>query len=478
MRLPPTLPGLLADEGARRLALAHLEDATAARSRLVRSSDPEALHDYRVALRRLRSCSRAYRKQFRSTVSKKSLRQLRRLAHGTNRGRDLEVHLAWLVEQRDRVGEAEQPGVSWILERLTTAKRRAWDEIRQLDATLFPKVHDRLVVQLSAFRTAIRLDAYLRGRSTAAVTASRVRAASKRLRRRLLGIQGYCSAIAIHRARIAAKHLRYLLEPFAADVPDGDAVIDQLKTLQDAFGDVHDAHVFVAELRETLPEAKGAASSGTDALPGLQALIASLQVRGFQAFADASPTWLGDRAEPFFGRVATMADAIAGLVSHGQEIERKFLLTGLPPLEGAEGPVEIEQGYLPGERLIERLRRMQSDGGVELVRTVKEGSGLTRLEVEEVVTPEVFARFWPLTEGRRLRKRRYRVADGNLIWEIDEFLDRDLVLAEVELPERLTDVQIPGWLQPHMRREVTEEPAYSNFRLASDNPASTIRLGG
>jgi CYTH domain-containing protein len=108
---------------------------------------------------------------------------------------------------------------------------------------------------------------------------------------------------------------------------------------------------------------------------------------------------------------------------------------------------------------------------------VKEGSGLTRLEVEEIVTPEVFARFWPLTEGRRLRKRRYRVADGDLIWEIDEFLDRDLVLAEVELPEALTDVQIPGWLQPHVGREVTEEPAYSNFRLASDNPARDISPG-
>jgi len=471
MRPPSTLPSLLADEGARRVALAHLEDATAARSRLLGSTDPEALHDYRVALRRLRSCSRAYRKQLRSTVSRKSLRRLRRLARGTNRGRDLEVHLAWLIEQRDSVGEAEQPGVSWVLERLTAAKRGTWDEMLRLDATLFPKVHDRLVAQLSAFRTTIRLDADPRRRSTAAVTASRVRAASRRLKRRLLGIHGYFSATAIHRARIAAKHLRYLLEPFAAGVPDGEAVIDQLKTLQSALGDVHDAHVFLAELRESLPEARSAAPGGADALPGLQALMTSLHARGFQAFAGTSPTWLGDCAEPFFGRIATMADAIAGLLAHGQEIERKYLLTGLPPLDGAEGPLEIEQGYLPGERLVERLRRIRSAGGEELVRTVKEGLGLTRLEVEEVVTPELFARFWPLTEGRRLRKRRYRVADGDLIWEIDEFLDRDLVLAEVELPERQTEVRIPGWLQPHMEREVTEEAAYGNFRLASDQPA-------
>jgi CHAD domain-containing protein/CYTH domain-containing protein len=470
MPLPPTLPSLLVDEGARRLALAHLEGASAARSRLADASDTEALHDYRVALRRLRSCLRSYRKHLRSTVSRKKLRQLRRLARGTNKSRDLEVHLAWLIEQRDRVSEAEQPGVSWTLGRLTEAKRRGWDDMLQLDQRLFPKVHDRLVDQLSAFPTTIHLDSDLRRRSTAAVTASRARAASRRLRSRLLEISGYSSGTAIHRARIATKHLRYLLEPFAAGVPEGDAAIDRLKALQDALGDVHDAHVFLAELRESLPEAREAASSGTDVLPGLEALMASLDTRGFRTFAMIRPVWLVDRAATFFQAIDRMADAIGALVGQGQEIERKFLLTGLPSLEGAEGPVEIEQGYLPGERLIERLRRIQSDAGVELVRTVKEGSGLTRLEIEEDVAPDVFARFWPLTDGRRLRKRRYRVPDGQLTWEIDEFLDRDLVLAEVELPEQRTEVPIPGWLQPHVDREVTEDAAYTNFRLASGNP--------
>jgi CYTH domain-containing protein len=149
-------------------------------------------------------------------------------------------------------------------------------------------------------------------------------------------------------------------------------------------------------------------------------------------------------------------------------VERKFLLTGLPSLAGVEGSVEIEQGYLPGERLVERVRRVRSDEGVELLRTVKEGSGLSRLEVEEPVTPDVFDRLWPLTEGRRLRKRRYRIPDGALTWEIDEFLDRELVLAEVELVGRPMDVALPPWLSPHVDREVTEDEAYSNLRLASN----------
>jgi CHAD domain-containing protein/CYTH domain-containing protein len=474
MRLPAGLPSLLVHEGSRRLALVHLEEAAAARTRLASSSDTEALHDYRVALRRLRSCLRAYRKPLRSSVSRKKLRQLRRLARGTNRSRDLEVHLAWLGEQRDRIGEAEQPGAAWILDRLTAAKRRAWEDMLRRDEVLFPKVHDRLLVRLSAFRATIRLDTDQSRRSTAAVAARCVRAASKRMKSRLLAIHGYSSAAEIHRARIAAKRLRYLLEPFADGITGGDAVIDRLKTLQDDLGDVHDAHVFEAELRKSLSEAEGAASSGTDLLPGLRALMASLRLRGVQAFAKVSPAWLGDGAAPFWREIDVIADAVAGLAGQGQEIERKFLLTGLPPMDKAEGPVEIEQGYLPGERVIERLRRIRSGGSVELVRTVKEGSGLTRLEIEEVVLPDVFERLWPLTDGRRLRKRRYRISEGTLTWEIDEFLDRDLVLAEVELSDQQTEIRIPEWLQPHLDREVTEDAAYSNVHLAS---SSSVRPG-
>jgi CHAD domain-containing protein/CYTH domain-containing protein len=468
MHVPPALPSLVAEEGARRLALAHLQDAKAARRRVVGCYDPEALHDYRVALRRLRSCLRAYRKNLRATVTRKSLRQLRRLARATSASRDLEVHLAWLGEQLDRVGEAERPGVSWMIGRLTAAKSRAREQMLALDGRLFSRVHDRLVSQLSEFQTTIRLDADPRPRSTAAVTAGRVRAASQRLENRLRGIQGYASEAEIHRARIAAKHLRYLLEPFARGRPEVDTVTDRLKGLQDSLGDVHDAHVFVADLREALPEAEVAASGGPDLVPGLLALIASLRGRGLQAFEGAAPAWLGEGAGPFFRQVETLAETIAGLARLGLEIERKFLLTGLPPLEGAEEPVEIEQGYLPGERLIERLRRVRSPEGVELFRTVKEGSGLTRLELEEAVTPGVFAQFWPLTEGRRLRKRRHRIADGNLTWEIDEFLDRHLVLAEVELPGQATEVQIPDWLRPYLDREVTAEDTYTNLRLASN----------
>jgi CYTH domain-containing protein len=73
---------------------------------------------------------------------------------------------------------------------------------------------------------------------------------------------------------------------------------------------------------------------------------------------------------------------------------------------------------------------------------------------------------WPLTKGKRLTKRRHRVPQGDLTWEIDEFTDRDLVLAEIELPSAETPVEIPDWLEPWVEREVTGDVAYLNWTLA------------
>ena len=94
------------------------------------------------------------------------------------------------------------------------------------------------------------------------------------------------------------------------------------------------------------------------------------------------------------------------------------------------------------------------------------GKGLARVELEDETDAALFDRLWPLTEGRRVRKRRYRVREGERVWEIDQFLDRELVLAEVELPSVEAAVELPAWLRPHVVREVTEEAEYKNENLA------------
>jgi CYTH domain-containing protein len=165
------------------------------------------------------------------------------------------------------------------------------------------------------------------------------------------------------------------------------------------------------------------------------------------------------------------------------EIERVFLLDGRPQIPAGAEVQEIEQGYLAegppiaagrspaaAERALPaegRIRRTTlADGSMTYAHTIKRGEGRVRRELETPITQQQFAALWPATLGRRLRKTRSRVREGDLSWESDDFHDLNLVLAEVELPEQGTPIEIPPWIQRHVVREVTEEPQYRNFSIA------------
>ncbi|HEV8445509.1 MAG TPA: hypothetical protein VGQ44_01770 [Gemmatimonadaceae bacterium] len=155
------------------------------------------------------------------------------------------------------------------------------------------------------------------------------------------------------------------------------------------------------------------------------------------------------------------------MANGNREIERKYLLVGLPPRATTAPALHIDQGYLPGRRINERVRRTKSDDTVRYYRTIKSGSGISRLEIEEETDERFFSAVWPLTLGHRIEKRRYQVAEGDLIWEIDEFLDRSgLWFAEVELSAVDQRVLVPGWLAEFVEREVTEDGRYTNYALS------------
>ena len=131
------------------------------------------------------------------------------------------------------------------------------------------------------------------------------------------------------------------------------------------------------------------------------------------------------------------------------EIERVWLLSGMPELPSHAEALTIRQGYLPigdpdapfpedPEVVPEtgRIRSIQRAGGaLSHVHTIKRGHGLVREERERPITPAAFEAAWPATAGRRLSKTRWRVSEGGRTWEIDRFDHLDLVLAEVELDD-------------------------------------------
>ena len=474
-------------EVARQLALGLLADAAQARERLKQPGDVEALHDFRVGLRRVRSVLRAYRPHLKGSVPTKLRRRLKQLAQASGASRDLEVHLAWLTEQKPSLRYGQRVGLAWLLRRLRSAKRAADTGLADQIARRFPSLKQRLERRLARYTVTVGPGGLDREPTYVAVTTRLLLEHGEEVKRRLAEVKSLADQAAAHQARIQAKRLRYLLEPVVGIVPEGEELLTHLKTLQDTLGELHDAHVFSQEIGSAIGEAAAedarrlseavlAGDSTQQALrrlrrrdprPGLLEITTRLRQRSEQAFVKLQESgWLGDSAGGFLERLTHFAQHLAEVGSEHTEIERKYLLSELPAEVGDLPAREMTQGYLPGERLSERLRHVSSAEGEHWYRTLKVGTGLRRIEIEEETSREVFDGLWPLTEGRRLAKKRRQVEQDGLTWEIDEFRDRGLVLAEIELPTETTAVTTPDWLRPYVVREVTGEREYQNYTLA------------
>jgi CHAD domain-containing protein/CYTH domain-containing protein len=465
--LPPDLLDLPAETGARRVALHFLAEAEDAFPRLDRAEDAEALHDFRVGLRRLRSALRSYEPQLHGALGKRLRRRLRRLARATGASRDAEVHAAWLAEQQPSLAPGERAGAAFFADRLASARRAADDDLADEVLERFPKLSRRVSRSLRRYERTVDVEALDEGPTFASTSAELLRDLAATLEGSLAAVRGIEDQELAHEARIAGKRLRYALEPLVGLVDGVAPLVKQLKRLQDALGELHDAHVFAAEVEALAASTRSDESSPGTSL-GLDALAARLRARRETSYAESGRWLSGDDGRSLLAGVRAVADTLGARRAPGVEIERKYLLRALPDQARGAPVKEIDQGYLPGERLVERVRRVRTDGAERFYRTMKLGGGVQRIEVEEPTTPELFEALWALTAGRRVRKRRHLVQDGALTWEIDDFADRELVLAEVELPDAgaAEQVAIPDWLAPFVVRDVTDEPEYVNARLA------------
>lgn len=458
MPLPKDILARTADEATRRIALSFLDEAHAASARLDDPADAEALHDFRVAVRRLRSCVRAHRHHLDAAVDKKGRRALRNLQRGTGAARDAEVQLEWIEELGTNLSEDEVFGADWFRQRVERTRARAEagavDEARRQHAL----VDDRLRTPIATLTT--RLDRDDDDVRFGPVVGGLMRAHVAELAALLEDVEDEHDETPCHDARIACKRLRYLVEPLRRALPKAKNTVTRLKGLQDVLGDLHDMHV----LRDLLTKRRGKLLADAVEVPGLEALRYRFAKHASSLFADLQEHWLGGLSDSLVREVDALAQAcdVAGQV----ETERKLLLSGFPEAARQGTRTELAQGYLPGDKLRERLRRVESANHTTYLRTVKVGAGITRVELEEETSAEMFAVLWPLTVGCRVEKERYSVEDGAFTWVVDRFTDRELVLAEVELPVGTIQPALPTWLAPHVVDDVTDDSRYVNLNLA------------
>jgi CHAD domain-containing protein/CYTH domain-containing protein len=464
MDLPKDFLDQPVERASRIVALDLLRGIESSRLRLIDPTDVEALHDFRVALRRLRSWVRAFRPYLSSSVHDRDRRRLKRVADATSSARDTEVQLEWLIAREEQMEPAERVGASHLRRRLELRKFDADASLHHEISRDLARVADSLSESLPVYAIRLRVDEPSRVHPMSMALADLVSRHATILRDRMRHVRSVDDQTLAHDARIEGKRLRYLLEPVADIVEGADDVIADLKVLQNVIGEMHDAHVLS---REVMSEAERSAPTDIGR-PGIVALARALRDREITAFQVLSRDWLEgtESARVFFASITQLASTLAAHKPRDVEIERKYLLHALPDRAHDAPAEEIEQGYVPGEHLAERLRRVRQNGDVHCYRTVKLGEGISRTEIEEEAPAAVFDAMWPLTEGRRITKRRYAISDDPFTWEIDEFTDRELVLAEVELSDAATPVAPPDWLAPYIVREVTGEPEYLNINLA------------
>ncbi|HEY0553856.1 MAG TPA: CHAD domain-containing protein [Thermoanaerobaculia bacterium] len=322
------------EEGARLLALSFLDQAAAARPRLDDPADAEALHDFRVGLRRLRSALKAYDAQLGGSVPKKLAKRLKRLAGSTGPGRDTEVQIEWVRGRAPHLGSHHRNGASWLLGRLGERKREAYNEMREEVADELDKVEKDLRARLSVYRAEIHLDAKAGRPTLAEATAEILHGQIADLEERLGKIGDAGDETEAHEARIRAKRVRYLLEPLVDEIPGAAPVVKRFKALQDLLGDLHDAHVLEAELAHAVETAAAerartildlSLADPPDAArlraerrrprePGLIELARLNRARRDHLFAELDTAWLAGKAEPFLREVEGLGEEMVAAV--------------------------------------------------------------------------------------------------------------------------------------------------------------------
>jgi CHAD domain-containing protein/CYTH domain-containing protein len=473
------------EEGARRVAIAYVREASEASQRLLAGQDVEALHDLRVALRRLRSVMRFFEKELHDSVRKSIAKRLRAIARATGEGRDAEVQLAWITAQLSRHDWTERAGARWWAAALSEKKEQAYAQLRDQLVPDLVRLLPRLEVDLGRYREARTLVGDRPAPRFGDRIARQLRRETSELVEALTSVRTVEDEAIAHQGRIHAKRVRYLVEPLREEVEEARDVAKALRALQEKLGNLNDLAVRTHALgsameAQALDRARRLAEAATrnaDALeaplageePGLASLLREAHAQKAALLESIIAEYVqGDGLAALTTAIdrLTLRLEAARAPALPVEIERKYLLRAAPPILESHAAAQIDQGYLPGEKLHERVRRKVTSERTIHVRTIKLGAGISRIEVEAECDARLFARLWALTKGKRVRKKRYAIPADGLVWEIDVFLDRELVLAEVELPSADLVPELPAWLAPWVEREVTDDPAYLNLSLA------------
>ncbi len=223
------------------LLSAHLSVMRENEAGIVEDRDTEFLHDYRVALRRMRSLL----SEFRRVVDPESMAELSGLlkvvSSATGPLRDLDVLLLSQEGYLRRVPESLRGGMETYFSRVSEERGHRYQELR---IYLRSEEYERRILRIR--RLIEELGAASGGPSLRKAGNRSLAKRLRRVKRDLVSLStAHVSEIARHQVRIECKKLRYLLEALAPVYPRKavNRAIAELKRFQDALGRLQDVAV-------------------------------------------------------------------------------------------------------------------------------------------------------------------------------------------------------------------------------------------
>ncbi len=257
---------------------AYLAVARANEPGVIEDLDSEFLHDYRVALRKIRSALSLFKEVFGQVQTEEMKVAFSALMAPTGRLRDLDVYLMEREAYMSRVPEALRPGLDVMFDAFAKERRSA-------HAALAKHLKSRAYQgRISALVTGFdHPEGFVRGEAgTEAASGLARRLIWKRYRKICkiaAGIGADTPDDEVHELRIACKKFRYLIEFFAPLFPAKSVrkLIKAMKALQDNLGNFNDYSVQQAALGSLVASGRlPTGPRGLEAAQSIGALIAVL----------------------------------------------------------------------------------------------------------------------------------------------------------------------------------------------------------
>jgi len=245
--------GTLAWDRARKLALRRLNRMIRLEPKILRGDDPDAIHDFRVASRRLQSALDFLMGSPRAAGIRKARRKIKRCRKACSAVRNCDVFIQRiekaLTRTRGPCREAWEAVLDYVRERRRKAHAKASKKLGKLN---FAQVYTLLRTHLESdtphmsMEPGSELSEGSQGREAPFQNwiFERLNQARTNFEKYFARAQGSSDVQAIHRARIATKKLRYLMEILDHfGVQGSRPALTRLRELQQHLGDWHDLEV-------------------------------------------------------------------------------------------------------------------------------------------------------------------------------------------------------------------------------------------